>query len=135
MWGGKAFHLVGGTIEPKRGAPCNRRLRGSITPDADRWVFALNPQWMRETGVGLGDEVIVDLEPEGPLRQDLADDFATALAATPAAAEFFDTLAQFYRKAYLRYIDSTTRRPEVRVQRIDEVVGLLAAGVKERPRP
>ncbi len=42
---------------------------------------------------------------------------------------------QFYRKAYLRWIDSTTRRPDLRAARIAEVVGLLAAGVKERPRP
>jgi uncharacterized protein YdeI (YjbR/CyaY-like superfamily) len=83
----------------------------------------------------VGDEVLVDLQPEGPQRRDLADDFVTALAATPAAAAFFDTLAQFYRKADVRYIDATTRRPDVRAQRITEVVELLAAGVKERPRP
>ena len=90
---------------------------------------------MRETGVDIGDEVVVELEPEGPQRGDLADDVAGALAANPAAAAFFDTLAQFYRKAYLRWIDATTRRPEVRAARIAEVVKLLAAGVKERPRP
>ncbi len=135
MWGAKTFHLVAGTIEPIRDAACNRRLRGSITPDADRWVFPLNSRWMGEAGVELGDEVVVDLQPEGPQRADLADDFATALAATPEAAAFFDTLAQFYRKAYLRYVDATTRRPEVRAQRIAEVVELLAAGVKERSRP
>ena len=87
------------------------------------------------TGVAIGDEVAVELAPEGPQRGDLADDIATALAANPAAGAFFDTLAQFYRKAYLRWIDLTTRRPELRTARIDEVVGLLAAGVKERPRP
>ena len=59
---------------------------------------------------------------------------AAALAANPAAGAFFDTLAQFYRKAYLRWIDATTRRPDVRAARIAEVVGLLAAGIKERPR-
>jgi len=51
-----------------------------------------------------------------------------------SAAAFFDTLAQFYRKAYLRYIDATTRRPDLRAARIAEVAGLLAAGIKERPR-
>ena len=56
------------------------------------------------------------------------------LAANPAAGAFFDTLAQFYQKAYLRWIDATTRRPDVRAARIAEVVDLLAAGVKERPR-
>jgi hypothetical protein len=45
---------------------------------------------------------------------------------------FFDTLAQFYRKAYLRWIDATTGRPEVRAARIAEVVDLLAAGIKQR---
>jgi len=85
-------------------------------------------------GVAAGSDVTVELAPEGPQRGDLADDIAAALAASPAAGAFFDTLAQFYRKAYLRYIDATTRRPDLRVARIAEVVGLLADGIKERPR-
>jgi len=51
------------------------------------------------------------------------------------ATTFFDTLAQFYRKAYLRWIDATKRRPDLRPARIAEVVDLLAAGINERPRP
>jgi uncharacterized protein YdeI (YjbR/CyaY-like superfamily) len=35
------------------------------------------------------------------------DDIAAAPAASPAAGAFFDTLAQFYRKGYLRWIDAT----------------------------
>ena len=75
-----------------------------------------------------------ELAPEGPQRGDLADDIAAALEASPEAAAFFDTLAQFYRKAYLRWIDATTRRPDLRAARIAEVVDLLAAGIKQRPR-
>lgn len=134
-WGAKAFHLVGGKIEPESGAECGRYLRGRITLDGGRWVFTLNPMWMQATGVTIGDAVTVELAPEGPQRADLADDIASALAANPAAAAFFDTLAQFYRKAYLRWIDATTRRPDLRAARIGEVVDLLAAGIKERPRP
>jgi uncharacterized protein YdeI (YjbR/CyaY-like superfamily) len=89
---------------------------------------------MRDTGLLAGHEVTVELAPEGPQRSDLAEDISAALAANPAAAAFFDTLAQFYRKAYLRWIDATTRRPDLRAARIAEVVELLAAGVKERPR-
>lgn len=133
-WDAKAYHLVGGTILPAGGTSCGRRLRGRITPDNGQWVFTLNPMWMRDTGVEVGDEVTVELEPEGPQRSDLADDLAAALEASPAAAAFFDTLAQFYRKAYLRWIDATTRRPELRAARIAEVIDLLAAGIKERPR-
>jgi|SRR5580658_5472524 hypothetical protein len=135
LWGAKAFHLVGGTIHAADGSQCGRYLRGKITPDGGDWVFTLNPMWARGVGVSTGDEVTAELWPEGPQRADLADDLAEALAANPAAAAFFDTLAQFYRKAYLTWIDATKRKPELRAARIAEVVDLLAAGVKQRPRP
>jgi Bacteriocin-protection, YdeI or OmpD-Associated/Domain of unknown function (DUF1905) len=126
-WGAKAEHPVSGTIG-------GRRVRGTISPDGSGWVFPLGPGCIRDGSVAIGDEVIVELAPEGPQRQDLAEDIAAALAANPAAAAFFDTLAQFYRKAYLRWIDATTRRPDLRAARIAEVVDLLAAGIKERQR-
>jgi hypothetical protein len=125
VWGAKAEHPVGGTID-------SRRVRGRISPGGSGWLFTVSPMWMRDTGVAAGDEVIVELAPEGPQRADLAADISAALAANPAAAAFFDTLAQFYRKAYLRWIDATTGRPEVRAARIAEVVDLLAAGIKQR---
>jgi hypothetical protein len=125
--GGKTDHPVGGTIE-------GRHVRGRLSPSGRDWVLTVTPMWLRDTGVAIGDDVTVELAPEGPQRGDLADDIAAALEANPAAGAFFDTLAQFYRKAYLRWIDATTRRPEVRAARIAEVVDLLAAGVKQRPR-
>ena len=126
-WGAKAQHLVAGTID-------GRQVRGTIAPNGSGWVFSLTPMWMRDAGVAADDDVIVELAPEGPQRDDLADDIAAALEANPAAGAFFDTLAQFYRKAYLRWIDATTRRPDLRAARIEEVVQLLAAGIKQRPR-
>ena len=75
------------------------------------------------------------IHPEGPQRGDLAPDVAGALDAEPEAAAFFDGLAPFYRRGYLRWIDGTKRRPEVRAARIAEVVELLKAGEKERPAP
>ena len=127
VWGAKSAHPVNGTVG-------GRRVRGTISPGDGGWVFTVSSMWMCDAGVVAGDEVIVELAPEGPQRADLAEDISAALAANPAAAAFFDTLAQFYRKAYLRWIDATTRRPEVRAARIAEVVALLAAGIKERPR-
>ena len=94
----------------------------------------VSPGTGSDAGISPGDDVIVELAPEGPQRADLADDISAALAASPAAAEFFDTLAQFYRKVYLRWIDATKRRPDLRAARIAEVVDLLAAGIKQRPR-
>jgi uncharacterized protein YdeI (YjbR/CyaY-like superfamily) len=78
--------------------------------------------------------VSVVLGIEGPQRDALAADIAAALAAEPEAAEFFDSIAQFYRKGYLRWIEATKRSPDVRAQRIAEFVKLLKAGQKERPR-
>ncbi len=127
VWGAKGDHPVGGTIG-------SRQVRGRLSRSGSGWALTVTPMWLHDTGVAVGDEVAVVLTPEGPQRGDLADDIAAALAADPAAGAFFDTLAQFYRKAYLRWIDATTRRPELRATRIAEVVDLLAAGVKQRPR-
>ena len=126
-WGTKAEHRVAGTIN-------GRRVRGTIAPGGRGWAFTVTPMWMRDAGVAADEDVIVELAPEGPQRGDLADDIVSALEANPAAAAFYDTLAQFYRKAYLRWIDATTRRPDLHAARIEEVVQLLAAGVKQRPR-
>jgi|ERR1700736_230531 hypothetical protein len=124
-WGVKADHPVGGTIG-------GRMVRGRLSPSGSSWALTVTPMWLRDTGTAIGDDVTVELSPEGPQRGDLADDIAAALAASPAAAAFYDTLAQFYRKAYLRWIDATTNRPDVRAARIAEVVDLLAAGIKQR---
>jgi len=126
-WGAKANHPIGGTID-------GRHVRGRLLPGGSGWALTVTPMWLRDTGVAIGDDVTLELAPEGPQRGDLADDIAAALAANPAAGAFFDTLAQFYRKAYLRWIDATNRRPDVRAARIAEVVDLLAAGIKQRPR-
>ena len=127
VWGAKAEHPVGGTID-------GRRVRGRVSPSGSGWAFTVSPMWIRDACIAVGEEAIVELAPEGPQREELADDIAAALAATPAAAAFFDTLAQFYRKAYLRWIDGASRRPELRAARIAEAVDLLAAGIKQRPR-
>lgn len=127
MWGAKAAHPVNGTIN-------GRRVRGTITQGSGGWEYVLSRSRMGDPVIAASGDVVVELAPEGPQRGDLASDLAAALDASPAAGAFFDTLAQFYRKAYLRWIDATTRRPDVRAARIAEVVSLLEAGIKERPR-
>jgi len=89
-------------------------VRVTLEPGDSGWAFSFNPSRMHGIGIAIGSEVAVELAPEGPQRGDLADDVSAALAANPAAGAFFDTLAQFYRNGYLRYIDATTRRPDLR---------------------
>ncbi len=125
VWGTKRQHHVGGTI-------AGVRVRGSIRKDGGDWSFSVS---LCDRPISAGDVVNVVISPEGPQRWDLEPDFRAALEASPDAGAFFDSLAQFYRKGYLRWIDATKRRPDVRAERISEVVRLLNAGVKERPRP
>jgi uncharacterized protein YdeI (YjbR/CyaY-like superfamily) len=88
--------------------------------------------WVRDAEVPVGKKVTVVLEPEGPQRDELAPDIQQAFAKDAVAKAFFDGLAQFYRKGYLRYIDATKRKPELRAERIAEVVALCRDQKKER---
>jgi hypothetical protein len=126
VWGTKRQHRVAGTVDGKG-------IRAVIEHLDGGHALLLGPAWRRNCGVAPGDKVDVMLFPEGPQRDGLDADVAAALDASPAAGAFFDALAQFYRKAYLRWIDGTKRRPDVRAARIAEMVALLEAGTKERP--
>ena len=126
-WGHKPAHPVAGSVN-------GMGVRAVVEPIDGGWGIVLGPAWRRDCGIKPGDAVDVVLEPEGPQRDDLADDIAAAMAAEPDASAFFDGLAQFYRNAYLRWIDATKQRPDLRAARIAEVVDLLKAGVKDRPR-
>ena len=126
VWGTKSRHSVAGTI-------AGVRVRGDVRLMGDGHGLILSPAWLRDGGSASGIRVEVVIEAEGPQRADLADDVAAALEADPKAGEAFDSLAQFYRKAFLGWIDSTKRRPEQRPIRIAEMVALLRAGKKQRP--
>jgi hypothetical protein len=125
IWGRRREHHVAGTVN-------GMGVRAVIEPLDDGHGILLGPAWRRDCGVAPGDEVAVVLAPEGPQRNDLAPDISTAFEAEPAAGEFFDSLAQFYRRGFLRWIDATKRRPDVRAARIAEIVELLKARKKER---
>jgi uncharacterized protein YdeI (YjbR/CyaY-like superfamily) len=88
--------------------------------------------WVRDAAITVGATVDVVLVPEGPQAGELADDLRAALDADPAAKTFFDGLAQFYRKAYVRYVEATKGKPDVRADRIAEVVALCRDGHKQR---
>jgi Bacteriocin-protection, YdeI or OmpD-Associated/Domain of unknown function (DUF1905) len=124
-WGTKPEHHVAGTIG-------QHRVRAVVETTPEGYAIVLGPAWRRDCGVAAGDTVSVVLSPEGPQRDDLPTDFLAALEANPDAGSFFDGLAQFYRRAYLSWIDATKRRPDVRAERIAEVVRLLAAKTKQR---
>ena len=98
VWRPKPQHHITGTVN-------GMGIRAVIEPHERPRVHA-RAGLGRDCGPpSIGDTVTVEI-PEGPQRDDLADDFAAALDANPDAGAFFDSLAQFYRKAYLRWIDA-----------------------------
>jgi hypothetical protein len=125
VWGRRTNHQLHGTVG-------GRRFRGSFTRVDDEWRTSLGPVWRRDNHTEIGDSVKLVLEPEGPQRTDLDADIVEALDASSAAALQFDGLAQFYRKAFLKWIDGTKRRPDERARRIAEMITLLEAGKKSR---
>jgi hypothetical protein len=131
VWTPKQVHRVRGTIGPY---DVRAKVEAFDGGPGVAWAISLGPAWRRDREVMVGQSVEVVLEPEGPQRGDLADDLAAALTADPAAGAFFDSLAQFHRRAYLRWIDGASRRPELRAERIAQVVQWLAAGIRQRPR-
>jgi hypothetical protein len=127
VWGTRPTYHLRGTVG-------EHKYRGEIERFGDDDGLKLGPAWRRDCGLAAGDKVKVALEPEGPQLSGLDPDIAAALDASPKAKAFFESLAQFYRKAYLAYISATKKSPEKRVARIAEVVQLLEAGTKERPK-
>ena len=125
-WGSRPRYHVAGTIN-------GHDIRGALVEFSKGFFLPLGPAWRRCTGLKVGDPVLVDLAVEGPQREGLAPDIAAALDAEPEAAAFFDSLATFYRKGFLRWIDATKRSPEIRAARIAEMVELLKSGQKQRP--
>jgi hypothetical protein len=126
VWGQRSRYHVTGTIDgrPVRAAISSSRAGGA--------ALALGPASECNRGLKDGDRVEVSLRPEGPQVDGLAPDIALALDANPEARRFFESLATFYRKGWLTWIDATKRRPEVRVERIAQMVELLSHSHKER---
>jgi hypothetical protein len=119
-WGDKDRHHVTGSIE-------GCRIRGALTRVGDAYELRLGPAWRRGLVAADGASVLVTMAPEGPQRSTMPPDFVVALEAEPDAMRFFESLATFYRNAYLRPIEQA-KRSETRVRRIAAAVAALKAG-------
>jgi hypothetical protein len=124
VWGARPRFHVTGTIN-------GSAVRGCLGVQGTAYFLRLGAAWARDTGIGPGAQVTVSLALEGPQEANLAQDIAAALAANAAAKTFFDGLPTFYRKNFMRWIDSA-KRPETRAKRIQDMIALLAAGQREK---
>ena len=123
-WGDRDRWYLAGAIE---GYP----VRATVTADDGEPEIRLGPSWCRDPRVLQATTVKVTLHPEGPQLDSIDSDVADAIRAEPRARRFFESLATFYRKAFMTWIDGA-RRPETRAMRITEMVDDLKAGRRER---
>ena len=126
-WGARGKHHISGLVN-------GVVIRGPLAEVEGAPALVLPPGWLRDTPLADGEQVQVALWPEGPQADALPEDIVAALAGSPAARAFFDSLATFYRKAYLTWLAGAARRPDVRRERLTQFIALLEAGKKERPR-
>jgi hypothetical protein len=125
-WGQRDRYHVTGTID-------GVGFRTTLVRQEGAWRIVLGPKSPSASRLQDGQSVTVAVWPEGPQHEQLDPDIAKALATRPQALAAFEALATFYRKGWLRWIDSTKRRPDLRAARIAEMVRLVEAGHKERP--
>ena len=119
-WGWKVRHYVKGTV-----GGCS--IRGLLRLEGESYALPLGPAWLRDNLIPSSVTIEVVLQPDGPQSEALAADITTALNASPEAETFFQSVAPFYRKNFLRWIDQA-KRPETRAARIAEMVTMLEGG-------
>ena len=124
VWGKKPRYSVTGDIN-------GISVRGTLGALGQEYFLRLGAAWMRDSGMQAGARVAVQLSLEGPQEGNLASDITTALAGNEKAKAFFEGLPTFYRKNFIRWIESA-KRAETRKKRIDEVMKLLAEGKREK---
>jgi hypothetical protein len=124
VWGSKPRYYVAGDIN-------GIAVRGTLGALGQDYFLRLGAAWMRDSGIELGTNVSVRLSLEGPQESNVASDIAKALSDNKKAKTFFDNLPTFYRKNFIRWIESA-KREETRVKRISEMMKLLEEGKREK---
>jgi len=124
VWGSKQRHYITGTVN-------GRKVRGSLGLDESNYFLSLGAAWRRDNKLDVGARVDVILSPEGPQTESMSPDIANSLEANPRAKAFFQSLATFYRRNYIKWIESA-KHSETRSKRIVEMVKLLEAGQREK---
>lgn len=124
VWGAKPRFAVKGTINQKA-------VRGTLGALGQDYFLRLGATWLKDNVINPGDQVKVMLGLEGPQEENLAEDIKSALIANEKAKTFFDGLPTYYRKNYIRWIESA-KREETRAKRILEMVTLLEEGKREK---
>ena len=124
VWGTKPRYYVTGTIN-------GIAVRGTLGASGQDYFLRLGAKWMQDCGIEPAANVTVQLSLEGPQEGSISSDISKALSGNKKAKVFFDGLPTFYRKNYIRWIESA-KREATRAKRIDDMVKLLEQEKREK---
>lgn len=105
--------------------------QGSLTPLGDGHHALPVPKQIRKAvDKTIGDTVRVALSRDVIERKmEAPADLATKLATSPKAAAYFAKLAYTHQREYVRWLEGA-KKPEIRSQRLGEIVEMLSQGRK-----
>jgi hypothetical protein len=104
--------------------------RSTVASMGGRFLVPLSAEHREAAGVQADEEVDVEIVlDESPREVAVPEDLAAALAADPAAQDFFDALAYSHRKEWVRWIEEA-KRPQTREDRVAKTIAGLEAGRK-----
>jgi len=124
LWGERLHYYLAGEL-------AGRPFRGRAERQHSEIILPVGAAWLRDNGVQPMHEFTCALQLESPVLEELADDIREAIQADQQAQRFFEDIAPFYRKNYLRWIESA-RTPATRARRIAETVQSLREGRMQR---
>jgi hypothetical protein len=102
--------------------------RTTVAPMGGRYLIPVSAEIRQEAGLSAGDEVTVTLVLDtAPRVLDVPADLAAALAGSPAAQAFWDTLSYSNRRGYVMAVEGA-RAADTRARRIASTVEKLEAG-------
>ena len=102
--------------------------RNTVAVMGGKYMISVSKDVREKSGVKGGDTLEVELELDtSPREVELAPDFAAALAADPAAQQFFDKLSPS-KKGWHVYQVEGAKTPETRQRRIEKSVAMCREG-------
>jgi hypothetical protein len=122
---------LGGGKRPKVAVTINGyAYRNSIAVMGGKYMLSVASDIRAAARVEGGDMVEITLELDtAPREVDIPPDFASALAATPAAKSFFDSLAYSHQLRHVLAINDA-KTAETRQRRISKAIEMLREGKK-----
>ncbi|GAB2597794.1 YdeI/OmpD-associated family protein [Kribbella endophytica] len=106
--------------------------RSTVAVMGGAYMVGVSAENRAAAGVAGGDEVEVTLELDtAPREVAVPEDFAEALAASPKAKDFYQTLSYSQRRWFVLGIEEA-KKPETRANRIEKAVDRLASGRGQR---